>query len=100
MTGEVEEPGVEADGIAMALQHDALQVVVPELAGHTLPRLEGLDMAAQEVGHRSIEIEVQEEAARVAQHHHEGHQRALGAPDPHLAEVRPVDLSPAHRGAR
>ena len=28
VSGEVEEHGVEADGIAMPLQHDALQVVV------------------------------------------------------------------------
>ena len=49
-------------------------------------------MTAQEVVHPGIEEEAQEDAARVAQHHHEAHQRALRAPDPHLAEVGPVDL--------
>ena len=29
---------------------------------------------------------------RVAEHHHEAHQRALRAPDPDLAEVGPIDL--------
>ena len=92
MSGEVEEQGVEADGIAVPLQHDALQIVVPEFTGTPLPRLEGFDMAAQEVVHPAIEVEAQEEAPGVAEHHHEGHQRALCTPDRHLAEVAPVDL--------
>ncbi len=49
-------------------------------------------MAAEEVGHRCAQIEAQEEMSRVGQHHHEGHQRPLGAADGELAEVRPVDL--------
>ena len=49
-------------------------------------------MAAQEVVHPGVEVEAQEGAARVTQHHHEAHQRALRAPDPDLAEVGPVDL--------
>ncbi len=89
---EVEKPGIEADGVAAPLQHDALQIVVPELGEHALPGLEGLDMAAQEVVRPGVEVEAQKEAARVAEHHHEGHQRALRTPDPHLAEVDPVDL--------
>ena len=92
MAGEVEELGIEADGVAAALQHDALQVVVPELAGHALPRLEGVDMATQEVAHRGVEVEAQEDASREAQNHHEAHQRALRATELHFAEVSPIDL--------
>ena len=92
MAGEVEDPGIEPDGGAAALQHDALQVVVPELAGHALPRLEGFDMAAQEVAHPGVEVEAQEDPPRVAENHHEAHQAALRAADRHLAEVSPVDL--------
>ena len=92
MAGEVEELGIEADGVAAALQHDALQVVVPELAGHPLPRLEGVDMAPQEVAHRGVEVEAQEDASREAENHHEAHQRAFRTADLHLAEVSPVDL--------
>ena len=50
-------------------------------------------MAAQEVVHALIEIEAQEDLPAEAQHHDEGHQRALGAPDLHVAEVPPVDLA-------
>ncbi len=92
MAGEVEELGIEVDRVAAAPQHDAPQVVVPELAGHPLPGLEGVDMAMQEVAHGRTEVEAQEDAPRVAEHHHEAHQRALRAPDPDLAEVSPIDL--------
>lgn len=69
-----------------------LEDVVPEIAWHALPRLEGRDVAAQEVAHAGVELEAQEEPPRVAQHHYEGHQAALRAADPHRAEVGPVDL--------
>ena len=49
-------------------------------------------MAAQEVLHAGVQEEAQEDLARVAQHHHEGHQRAAGAADLEMAEVAPVDL--------
>ncbi len=61
-----------------------LEVVVLELARHALPRLEGRDVAAQEVAHAGVELEAQEEPLRVVQHHHEGHQVALRAADPHV----------------
>ena len=92
VAGEVEDPGIEPDGAAAALQHDALQVVVPELAGHAPPRLEGFDMAAREVAHPGVEVEAREDPPRVAENHHEAHQAALRAADRHLAEVSPVDL--------
>ena len=92
VAGEVEVAGIEADGLAAAFQHGALQVVAPDLAGHAPPGLEGVGMAAQEVVHRRVQVEAQEDAARVAEHHHEAHQPALGAADPDRAEVGPVDL--------
>ena len=50
-------------------------------------------MATQEVVHACVEVEAQEDAPRVTENHHEAHQRALRAPDLHLAEVSPIDLS-------
>ena len=41
---------------------------------------------------RAAGEKAQEDLARVAQHHHEGHQRTLGAADGELAEVAPVHL--------
>ena len=50
-------------------------------------------MAAQEVLHPGVEVEAQEDAPRMAEHHHEAHQQTLRAADLHRAEVRPVDLA-------
>ena len=75
-----------------ALEHGALEVVVEQHAGHTAEGREGLDVAAQEAVHASVEEEAQEDLARVAQHHHEGHQRPARPADAQVAEVRPVDL--------
>jgi hypothetical protein len=49
-------------------------------------------VAAQEAVHAGVQEEAQEDHARVAEHHHEGHQRAAGAADLQVAEVTPVDL--------
>jgi hypothetical protein len=41
-----------------------------------------------------VEEEAQEHPARVAQHHHEGHQRPPGAPDLEVTEVAPLCREP------
>jgi hypothetical protein len=55
-------------------------------------RGERLDVAAQEAVHPGVEEEAKEDATRVAQHHHEGHQGPMCAADLQMAEVTPVDL--------
>ena len=93
---EGQQVGVEADGRAAglihALEHGALEVVVQQHAGHAAEGSEGQHMAQQEAVHAGVQAEAQEDAARVAQHHHEGHQGPLGATDDEVAEVTPVDL--------
>ena len=49
-------------------------------------------MAEQETVHLGIEAKAQEHASRVAQHHHEAHQRTPRAADLHMIEMSPVDL--------
>jgi hypothetical protein len=49
-------------------------------------------MAKQEAVHARVQTEAQEDAPRVAQHHHKGHQRTLGATNEQVAEVTPVRL--------
>ena len=49
-------------------------------------------MSADERRAVSVEEEAQEDPARVAQHHDEGHQGAACAADLQMAEVPPVDL--------
>src|SRR5271165_4621939 len=90
--GEVEQDGVEADRVAVTLEHGASQVVVQDDPGDALPRGEGGEMAAQEVLHARIEEEAQEDVARVTQDHDEGHQRAARAADRHVSKVGPVAL--------
>ena len=83
---------MEADGVALALQHNAFKIVVEDDPRNPGPCRKGLDMAAQEVLHAGIEEEAQEDVARIAQHHDEGHQRPACAADREMAEVCPVDL--------
>jgi hypothetical protein len=90
--GKAQQRGVEADGVAHALEHGALEVVVQQHARAAAEGGEGLGMAAQEAVHPRVEEEAQEDAPRVTQHHHEGHQRAARAADMQMAEVAPVDL--------
>jgi hypothetical protein len=54
--------------------------------------LEGLDVAAQEARELLVEEEAHEERARPGEHHHEGREAPLGAPDRHAPERAPVDL--------
>ena len=50
-------------------------------------------MAAQEVLHPSVREEAQEDLPRMAQHHHEGHQRTPRAADVEVPEMSPVHLT-------
>jgi hypothetical protein len=92
MRREFEQPRMEVDGRAAALEHGATQIVVEHDPGHGREPGEGVDVATNEVRHGRAEIEAQKEVARVGQHHHEGHQRPLGPTDGELAEVGPVAL--------
>src|SRR5439155_26167774 len=90
---ELEEPGVEADVIALPLEDDAFQIVVQEGARHAADGREGLDVAAEKALERLIEGEAGVERPRPRQHEHEADERAAGVPDLHGAEVAPVDLA-------
>jgi hypothetical protein len=72
VAGQREQRRVEADRVAPALEHGALEVVVQQHPGQAECG-EGLDVAAQEAVHAGIEEEAQEDLARVAEHHDEGH---------------------------
>jgi hypothetical protein len=49
-------------------------------------------VTAQKVLHAGIEEEAQEDLARVAQHHDEGHQGTARAADHEMTKMCPVDL--------
>jgi len=83
---------MEADCIAVPFQHGTLQIIAEQDARNTTKHLERLSVAAQEVLHAGIEAEVQEELPRIAQHHHERHQRPPCTADLDAAKMAPVDL--------
>ncbi len=72
VAGQCQQFRVEADGIAYALEHRAFEVVVEGDPGAAVEGNEGLDMAAQEAVHPSVQEEAQEDHAAVAEHHDEG----------------------------
>ena len=90
--GELEQRGMESDGVGAAFEHDATHVVEQYLPHPPSQHGERLDVAAHEVGEGCVEVKAQERIARVAQHQDERHQGALCPSDGELAEVRPVDL--------
>jgi hypothetical protein len=77
MSGQLEQGGMETDGVAVALHNNAFEIVVEDDPRDPGPCPKGLDMAAQEVLHAGIEEEAQEDVARITQHHDEGHQGTL-----------------------
>ena len=91
--GESEQGRMEADRIAMAFQHSALEIVVQEDARQRIPDLECAHVATQEVLHAGVKEEAQVNRARVRQHHNEGHQRPARPANLQMAEVAPVHLA-------
>ena len=63
MSAQFQQPGIEVNLIAAALQHRAFQIVVKNHAGLSAPVLEGVDMAAQKILRRLIEEEFQIQSA-------------------------------------
>src|SRR5579864_6112368 len=92
MSGECDQSGMKADGIAVALQHCALEIVVEQDTRTSVPGREGADVTAQEALHTGIEEEAQENLARVAQHHDKGHQGTACASDHEMTKMPPIDL--------
>ena len=70
--GKRQQVGVEADGVAHTFEHGALQVVVEQYPGHAAEFGKRQHMATQEAVHARVQAKAQEDAPRVAQHHHEG----------------------------
>jgi hypothetical protein len=93
MRGEREHRGMEADRVALTLQHGAAKIVVEQDTGTSVPGGKCRSMAAQKVLDPRAEEEAHEDLARKAQHHDEGHQCPAGTADGEMAEVPPVALT-------
>ncbi len=83
---------MEADEVALPLEHGRLEVVVEQRARHAAERIEGAHVAPDEALQGLVEGEVREHGARPAEHHHEARQRPLGLADDDGSEAPPVDL--------
>jgi hypothetical protein len=68
---QLDQPGVELDLIAAALQHGAFEVVVKNHARLPGPVFERAHVTAQEVLHGLIEKELQIQSSGIRQRYHE-----------------------------
>ena len=93
MRRECQHYGVEANGLPLALEHGALEVVVQSDPGHGTPGFKGLDVAAQEVLHVRAQEEAQKDASGPGQDHHKGHEWSLGLALLDVTKVPPVTLA-------
>ena len=93
MAGEVDMAGVEHRRLAaQAPQHRGLQVVDHDPGRHAAERLEGVQVAAEEVLHRLRDGELHIHQAAVAEHHDEEAQLPAGVADIDRPVVAPVHL--------
>jgi hypothetical protein len=92
MSGELEQRRMEADRFGATLEDCAAKIVIEHHPRHRAPCAKCLDMAAQEVVHRAVQIKSQEQVSRVREHHDEGHQRPRRLADGDGSEVGPVAL--------
>ena len=92
MRGEVEQSRVEADRVAVPLQHGAAQIVVQNDPRDAVPCSEGAEMTAQKILHAGVEEKAQKYVPREAEHHDEGHQGATGSTNHYVTKMTPVTL--------
>src|SRR5208283_2371116 len=59
MSGQLKERRMEADRLRTALEHRTFEIVIENDPGNGVPGSERLDVAAQEVVHRGVQIEPQ-----------------------------------------
>jgi hypothetical protein len=84
---------MEASPLGVALQDDALHVVVEHAAGTATQVVEGADMSGEEVLEALVEEELQIKCPGVSQSQHQAAQPPQSLTDANEPEVGPVDLS-------
>ena len=92
MRAQLDQPGVELDLIAAALQYGTFEIVVKNHSRLSGPVFERMHVAAQEVLHGLIEEEFKIQRSGIRQRHHEAGQGSLGAAHHHVPKVGPIDL--------
>ena len=93
MAAQFEQPGLETDGVAEAIQDDRFHIVVENIAGNRPPVGEGVDVSAQQALQALIEKEFKIESAAVGKSDDETGESSPRASDADLAETGPIGLS-------
>jgi len=93
MGAKLEKPGMKASLAAEAFQNSGLEVVVEQAPGAASKRLEGPDVAQEEVFECLVEEELEVEGAGVGQREHEAGKAPFGLTDANPSEVSPVNLT-------
>src|SRR3989338_2131666 len=93
VAGELQQGGIEADGIPDTLRDGTFKVVVEQDARHRAKPLKGAHVAGQEVRHAHAVEEAQVDAPRVREHHDKRDELAAGLADLDAAEDPPIDLA-------
>ncbi len=89
---EVPERGMEANGIAHALQDNRLEIVVQEDFGNAAKERKSMLVASKKETLRLSQKEADKQHAGVAEHHDKRGQRARGATARQLPKRSPIDL--------
>ena len=92
MRGEIEQRGVEANGVARALEDDGLRVVEEPLTCAAPEERGGAHQRATQRVDAEVDDELGPHRARVREDHDEGPERPVSAGHGQRADVRPVDL--------
>ena len=93
MTAQFEQPWLETNGVAEAIQDDRFHIVVENIARNSAPVGEGVDVSAQQALQALIEKEFKIESAAVGKSDDEAGEASSRASDADLAEAGPIGLS-------
>src|SRR5258708_26699524 len=63
-SSKLEQGGMQADDVPLALQHGAVEIILEDDLGHPGPCLKRLNMAPQDALHAGVKHEAHEEVAR------------------------------------
>ncbi len=93
VTRKLEQTRVVPHMLTVALEHDALEIVVQERAWDAAELLEGKSVAVHEALELLIEREVGVHGARPAEHEYEAAEGATGVADLNATKASPVNLA-------
>ena len=92
VSGQLQQLGMEANGVAAALQNYTFKVIVKEISGAATPLREGPHVTTQEVLQRLVKEKLQSQSARIRQRQQQTGEPPGGPSDLHFSKGSPVNL--------